>query len=428
MEEKQPNNLQKKLSERLKTLREYAFAFMKWLVLAVPAGLVCGGVGCLFHMLIELATDLRHENFFIIYFLPAGGVLIVLLYRLFRLQNVDGTNHVIESVRKDGKVPFGMAPGILISTVLTHLLGGSAGREGAALQLGGSLGSAMGKLFRLSEKDMHVMVLCGMSAVFSALFATPLTAAVFVIEVISVGTAYYSAILPCVCSSVTAYYLTILLGMKPSFFAVSEVPAITPLSLLGTLGLGVLFALMSIALCVSLSKTKQLFKKVLKNEFVRAAVGGALVIGLTLLFGTDYNGAGMEIAGKAITTGEAHPAAFALKLLFTAVTLAAGFKGGEIVPTFFIGATFGCVVAPFLGINAGFGAALGLVGVFCGATNAPFASLFLSVELFGGAGMPYFAVVCAVSYMLSGYFSLYSSQIIVYDKLKAVLAGRKAIH
>lgn len=404
---------------------KYIITFAKWFILSVVIALVCGGAGCFFHMLIEQATGLREKYDFILYFLPLGGVAIVALYHLFRLENISGTNHVMDSTRGDGKVPFTLAPGIVISTVITHLFGGSAGREGAALQLGGSLGSALGKLFRLDKDDMHIIVLCGMSAVFTALFGTPLTAVVFVLEVISVGTIYYSAIMPCIFSSVFTYLMTDILGVHPVSYFLETVPGISALSLLQTVGLAVLFALVSILLCVSFSKGSWLFKKLIKNPYLRIIAGGAAIVLLTLLCGTDYNGAGMGIVENALINGSARPEAFILKLLFTVITLGCGYKGGEIVPTFFVGATFGCVVAPLMGMDAGFGAALGLVGVFCGATNAPIASLFLGIELFGTRGLPFFAIVCAVSFMLSGYFSLYKSQIIVFDKLKAVFINRK---
>ena len=404
---------------------KYIITFAKWFILSVVIALVCGGAGCFFHMLIEQATGLREKYDFILYFLPLGGVAIVALYHLFRLENISGTNHVMDSTRGDGKVPFTLAPGIVISTVITHLCGGSAGREGAALQLGGSLGSALGKLFRLDKDDMHIIVLCGMSAVFTALFGTPLTAVVFVLEVISVGTIYYSAIMPCIFSSVFTYLMTDILGVHPVSYFLETVPGISALSLLQTVGLAVLFALVSILLCVSFSKGSWLFKKLIKNPYLRIIAGGAAIVLLTLLCGTDYNGAGMGIVENALINGSARPEAFILKLLFTVITLGCGYKGGEIVPTFFVGATFGCVVAPLMGMDAGFGAALGLVGVFCGATNAPIASLFLGIELFGTRGLPFFAIVCAVSFMLSGYFSLYKSQIIVFDKQKAVFINRK---
>ena len=375
-------------------------------------------------MLIELATDFRGEHGFIIWFLPVGGVVIVFLYRLFKLEKIGGTNYVINSIRKDGRVPFTMAPGILTGTVITHLFGGSAGREGAALQLGGSLGSSLGRIFKLDDKDMHVIVLCGMSAVFTALFGTPLTAVVFVMEVISVGVIYDSAIMPCVFSSVFTYYITLILNIHPVNYILNNIPTISPVSLIQSIALGVIFAVVSIFLCVSFSKGEALLEKVIRNDYIRAAAGGLAIALLTLLLGTDYNGSGMGIVNNAILNGIARPEAFLLKLLFTVITLGCGFKGGEIVPTFFVGATLGCTIAPLIGMDPGFGAALGLVGVFCGATNAPIASMMLSIELFGVEGLPYFIIVCSASYMLSGYFSLYKSQIIVYDKLKAVFINR----
>ena len=409
---------------KIKRIGKYITVFLKWLLLSIITALVCGGAGCLFHMLIEIATDFRSEHNFIIWFLPVGGVVIVFLYHIFKLEKIGGTNYVINSIRKDGKVPFTMAPGILTGTVLTHLLGGSAGREGAALQLGGSLGSSLGRIFKLDDKDMHVIVLCGMSAVFTALFGTPLTAVVFVMEVISVGVIYDSAIMPCVFSSVFTYYITLILNIHPVNYILNNIPTISPVSLIQSIALGVIFAVVSIFLCVSFSKGEALLEKVIRNDYIRAAAGGLAIALLTLLFGTDYNGSGMGIVNNAILNGIARPEAFLLKLLFTVITLGCGFKGGEIVPTFFVGATLGCTIAPLFGMDPGFGAALGLVGVFCGATNAPIASMMLSIELFGVEGLPYFIIVCSASYMLSGYFSLYKSQIIVYDKLKAVFINR----
>lgn len=412
------------IKHELKRMLQYITTFLKWTGLSVVTAAVCGGAGCLFHILVEKATGLRESYSFVLCFLPLGGLFIVFMYHIFKLEKIDGTNYVIDSIRKEGKVPFTMAPGILTATVLTHMLGGSAGREGAALQLGGSLGSTLGRLFRLDDKDMHVMVLCGMSAVFTALFGTPLTAVIFVMEVISVGVFYYSAIMPCVFSAVLTYYLTELLSIHPVSYRLAEVPEITPVSLIQCIGLGVVFAAASILLCLSFSKGEGLLHKAIKNDYIRAAAGGLAIVALTLVFGTDYNGAGSAIIDNAILNGAARPEAFILKILFTVITLGCGFKGGEIVPTFFIGATLGCTIAPLIGVDPGFGAALGLVGVFCGATNAPLASMVLSIELFGVGGLPFYAIICSTCFMLSGYFSLYKSQIIVYDKLKAVFINR----
>lgn len=417
--------MKKIITEKLEKCRINLFAFFKWLLLALLTGLICGGIGCVFHFLIEQSAVLREENDWMLFLLPFAGIVIVAVYQITKQNNVDGTNFVIEAIRKDGKVPAGMAPAIVFGTVMTHLFGGSAGREGAALQLGGSIGSQLGKLFRLDKYDMHVIVLCGMSAVFSALFGTPLTAVIFVMEIISVGIIYYSAIMPCVISSVVAYYIAMLANIEPVNFKGIISPDIAPVSLLQSVGLGIVFALLSIAFCIVISRTKAFFKKYFTNPYLRIAVGALFITGLSFLLCTrDYNGAGMEVINRAILDGQARPEAFVLKMILTAITLGCGFRGGEIVPAFYVGATFGCVFAPLIGVDAGFGAAIGLAAVFCGVTNAPIASIVLGVELFGAGLLPYIAIACSISYMLSGYFSLYKSQIIVYDKLKAVFINK----
>ncbi len=397
----------------------YIAVFLKWVFLAGVTGLFGGVIGTLFHISVGFATDLRQTHPWIIGFLPAGGVVILLLYKLGRLSEKTGTDHVIGSVREDGKVSPVLAPLIFAGTVITHLFGGSAGREGAALQLGGSIGTVVGKGFRLDEKDMHLITLCGMSAVFSALFGTPLTAALFALEVISVGVIYYSGLIPCLASSLTAYGVSLFFGVQPVRFTLLSIPDLTLWTILKTAGLAVVCAGVSILFCTALKKTGSWLEKLIPNKYLRIAAGGAAVIAMTLLVGAgDYNGAGMDIVAKAIG-GSAKPEAFALKILFTAITVGAGYKGGEIVPTFFIGATLGCLIGGFFGIGAGFGAAVGMVALFCGVVNCPVASMILGVEVFGAQGLLFFAVACGVSYMLSGYYGIYGSQKIIYSKLKA---------
>lgn len=277
----------------------------------------------------------------------------------------------------------------------------------------------MGRLLRLDDQDLRVATLSGMAACFSALFGTPLTAVIFAVMGISIGTMYHTALLPCLMSALAAFGVSLALGVEPTRFTVTS-PEIVVGTFLRVLLLSVLFALVSILFCKFIHGTERWMQRWIPNPWVRVVAGGLAIVALTYLVGTrDYNGAGMEIITAAVERGTAHPAAFLLKLLFTAVTLAAGFKGGEVVPSFFVGATLGCVAAPLLGLPAGFGAALGLVSVFCGVTNSPVASVFLSVELFGSEGIWYFALACGISYMLSGYSGLYSSQTILYSKLKA---------
>lgn len=405
--------------QKLKLMQKYIITFIRWVIIAAATG-VCGGiVGSFFHKSVEYATKVRLENEWIIFMLPIGGLIIIYMYKLFKLDSNVGTNLIIDSVRTDGKVPLAMAPLIFISTIITHLFGGSAGREGAALQLGGSIGSQIGKLLNLDEKDMHAITLCGMSGVFAALFGTPLTATFFAMEVISVGIIYYSSFIPCIVASIIAYKISLLLGLEPVHFNLKVIPEISAISVIKVAMIGALCAIVSIVFCEALHKTSNFAKEYIKNEYLRIVLGGLTIVILTMIVGnTDYNGAGMNIIANTMN-GEVKYEAFFLKIIFTAITISVGYKGGEIVPTFFIGSTFGCVAAKILGINPSFGAAIGLIALFCGVVNTLISSIILSVELFGADGIILFSVACGVSYMLSGYYSLYSSQKIVYSKLKA---------
>lgn len=401
--------------------------FFKWAAVALVVGAVGGVVGTLFYSLVNGAADFRARYPFMLYFLPLFGLLIAHLYRINGMSDNGGTNQVISSVRDKNHPPVVIAPLIFVSTALTNLGGGSAGREGASLQLGGSIGSAVGKLFRFDEKDMSVVVMCGMSSVFSAVFGTPLTAAVFTLEVISVGQIYYASLLPCLGSSLAAYGISLSLGAVPERFYGVKVADFNLPSVLRVALLGVLCALLSMVFCIVMKRSSKLIKSFIKNVYVRILAGSAAVILLTLICGPQkYNGTGMSLVESAVLHGNAQPWDFALKLLFTAISLGVGFRGGEIVPAFAVGATFGCVFGGFLGLDPGFAAAVGLIATFCGAVNCPIASIFLSVELFGGEGILFFALACAVSFMLSGYYGLYSSQKIVYSKLTARFIDRTA--
>ena len=405
--------------QMIKSTLNYIKTLVKWSIVAIVVGIVCGLVGSAFHLSVDYVTHLREEYRWIILLLPLGGVAIVAIYKLCRFEVNMGTNRVIESVRSDKKVPTRMAPLIFASTVITHLFGGSAGREGAALQLGERIGYRFGKIFRLGEKDMHLVVLLGMSAVFAALFGTPLTATVFVLEVISVGIIYYAGLVPCIISSVVAYNVSLFFGITPVRFLTVAMQPATASVMLKTVVLAILCALVSILFCTAIKKCEHYSEKLLHNNYVRALVGGGIIVLLTVVLRTtDYNGAGMDVITNAIN-GQARPEAFILKIIFTAITIAAGFKGGEIVPTFFIGSTFGCVAGSLLGLNPGFGAAIGFVALFCGVVNCPLASIMLALEIFGADSILVFALACGVSYMMSGYYGLYGSQKIVYSKLEA---------
>ena len=400
-------------------LEPYSKTFLMWLVCAGIAGVACGAVGAAFFHLVRWATGMRQANPWLLYLLPVGGLVIVFVYRACRMGTERGTNAVLESAQQGRRAPLRLTPLIIMATFITHLLGGSAGREGAALQIGGSMGGWLGEKLRLDSRSQRVMVLAGMSAVFSALFGTPLTAAVFSIEVICVGVVYHSALLPCALASLVSYGTAVALGTVPEHFAVRGAAALSFDNSWRALLLGVGCGALGILFCVAMHTASHLYQTKLKNQYLRILVGSALIILFTLAVGSRaYNGAGMDVVEAAITEGQlVYPAAFLFKLILTAITLGCGFRGGEIVPTFFVGSTFGCLVGPLLGLDPGLAAALALVATFCAVTNCPIASILLGVELFGAEPLLLYLLVCAVSYLLSGNYSLYSSQMTLGSKL-----------
>ena len=407
------------MKESFAEFKRRSVAFLKWTGLALLVGAVCGLIGTAFHYSIHIAGELREANSWLIVLLPVGGAAIVFVYSLMRQQITLGTDLLFRSIHTKKTVPLAMAPLIYLGTFITHLLGGSAGREGAALQLGGSMGSSIGVFLKLKNEESRTLALMGMGALFSALFGTPLAAAIFVMEVLALGHMVYSSFVPCLIASLAAYGVSLLLGVSGESFALAAVPSFGAVPLLQTAALAIVCAVLSIAFCKLMHLSNKAAAKYLKNPYIRAILGGAVIVALTLAVGTrDYNGAGSHIIKRAIEQGQAQPWDFALKFIFTAITLASGFKGGEIVPTFFVGAAFGCTVGPLLGMDAGFAAALALIALFCGNTNCPIASLLLAMELFGGKGLPFFALACAISYMLSGNISLYHNQLIANKGLK----------
>ena len=326
--------------------RHFAF-FLKWLAISAFLGVVCGLTGALFHYFIDEATYLFGTYGFLLYFLPVAGLLTVFSYRSLEIYNDEGTNSILRAARAEDSSAFRVTPLIFLSAFLTHLCGGSAGREGAALQIGGSLGSFIARMLNLKKYEQQMLVMCGMSATFCALFGTPLTAAFFAIEVAGVGTVFYAGLLPAVIASFIAKLTALSLGVSAPSFLIAGVQKTNLLLFAKIIILGILCALLSIIFCRVMHTAAALYRKYLKNDYLRIAVGGFIVVILTLLSGSrDYNGSGMTVITAALA-GSAVPAAFAIKIIMTAATSGAGYKGGEIIPAMFIGATFGCTAAPF---------------------------------------------------------------------------------
>lgn len=391
---------------------------IRWIATSIFIGAVVGAVGTFFYHAMAFVTNCRTDNPWLIYLLPFAGLIIIFLYRFSGQYNNTGTNLILTAIQSDNHISIKVAPLILVSTLITHLFGGSAGREGAALQIGGSLGDFFAHVFHFDEKDKKITIMCAMSACFSAVFGTPMAAAIFSMEVISVGIMHYSALVPCVVASLTASILARYFGALPETFSITNIPALTPITAGQTILAAAAFAGISVIFCISLHLSEHYYKKYITNPYLRILAGGIIVIFLTLiLHTTDYNGAGMPMIARCFE--ESVPSySFILKIIFTAATLGAGFKGGEIVPSFFTGAALGCFIGPLLGLPSSLCAGCGMIGVFCGVTNSPISSLLIAFELFGFEGMPYYLITIAVCYMLSGYYGLYSSQRIIYSKTR----------
>ena len=401
--------------------------FLKTFIFAVIIGAGVGAYAALFGLLIYFLTDLRQANGWLLLLLPVAGLLIMASYLAFKVYEPKGTNRVLRSISENEKLPPIMIPLITLGTALTHLCGGSAGREGAALQIGGAMGYWFGRAIKQDRKTLKILTMCGMSAAFAALMGTPITAMVFALEVISIGIMQYSALVPCAISSVIGFEIAKLIGLQHESFTFITMPDFNWLTSLESVGFGVLCAAASIVFCVVLHKTEELFHKYLTNPYVGISFGGLIVVAFSVFLGTtDYNGVGSDIIASALS-GDVVWYAFLAKIFLTAITLGAGYKGGEIIPTVFIGATFGCTVGPLLGLSPEVGAALGVCGLFCGVTNCPISSLILCFEFFGFQGIPYFMIVCAISYRLSGYFSLYQGQKIIYSKSNLTYINRGSL-
>ena len=395
------------------------FVDFKVLTASLCCAVVMGVISFVFLKMLGLSSVFREYFPYCIWFLPLSGMLTTFVYKKYGGESSKGNNLIIQSANEGVKVPKRLAVLTFFFTLLTHFSGGSAGREGAALQLGGSIASSFGRMFQLNEREGRIMTMCGMAAGFAALFGTPLTSVIFAMEVITVGVMHYSAIVPCIISALVAAGLSQAVGIAPTTFSIAHIPTAVGLeNCFRAAVLGVLCAVLSVLFCIVMEHIGGAYRRIFKNPFVRVFCGGCIVIAATYLVGCrDYNGAGMNIIAQALQ-GDAKAEAFLLKILFTALTLGAGFKGGEIVPSFFIGATFGCVAGPLLGLSAPFAASLGMAAVFCGVTNCPLASIMLCIEVFGFHGMAYYALCCAVSYMLSGYYGLYTEQKIMYSKVE----------
>lgn len=407
----------------------YIFKYVfKWLLYTIPVALISGSLVALFLYLLDLATQTRWQYGWLLYLLPLAGVAIVALYR-FRGKNAEaGNNLVMDEIHKPGGgIPFRMAPFVLITTVLTHLFGGSAGREGTAVQIGGSMAAFVGKLLKLKQEDLRILLISGVAAGFGAVFGTPIAGAIFALEVLAFGKIKYDALFPAISASLMADIVCSSYGIKHTHYhvdfhdhvqsAFSFMHFDLKLIFFVIIG-GIFFGLAGNAFSFLTHEIKLLANKFIKQKLLIPAIGGLIVIALTFILGTrDYLGIGVTTAnGTGVSLVNAFKAdgvdlmSWFWKLLFTAVTLGTGFKGGEVTPLFFIGATLGNTVATLTGNPVDLFAAIGFIAVFAGATNTPMACTLMGVELFGGEHVLYYAIACFIAYYFSGNSGIYSSQ------------------
>ena len=401
--------------------------FIKWTLISVVTGCIVGLVGTAFGKGVAFATTFWQSHHWSLFLMPVVGLFIVWLYRVTKEEKNRGTNMVISSISSNEKITLATAPLIFCSTILSHCVSASVGREGAALQLGGALGDLFGSVLRLDEKDKKIAVMCGMSACFAAVFGTPLAAGVFAMEVVSIGVMYYSALVPCLFASFIGAGIAGKLGLAPESFPVSEVPAMSISGAVFAVILAMVCACAGILLCVSLHNSGKLAQKLVPNPYLRVLAGSAIFIVLTLIFKERYyNGGGMQLIERCFE-GESVPVyAFLMKIVFTSIALSAGFKGGEIVPTLTVGASVGYLLTGVLPLPSSLGTAMGMACLFVSVTNCPVSTILMAFELFGFEAMPYFAIAVAVSFTLSGYYGLYSSQKFIYSKIRNEYINRKS--
>ncbi len=407
----------------------------KWILILIPLSAFVGAVIAFFIWSLKLATAYRIDHPWLLFLLPVIGVLIVWSYRAFSKDAEKGNNLIMDEIHSPGGgVPGKMAPLVYAGTILTHLFGGSAGREGTAVQIGGSISALWGKLLKLDEREMRILLISGVAAGFGAVFGTPLAGAIFALEVLVIGRIQYDAIVPALLASILADVTATALGSGHAAYSILFKEQTTifdshirvDLILMAKIIIAcTVFGLAAYLFGEMTHRIKDLSNKYIKNPYLIPIVGGALVIGITFLYGNyDYNGLGVysyRDDGVSILSsfeeGGANAFSWLQKLGLTAVTLGTGFKGGEVTPLFFVGSTLGNALGELMNAPIDLFAGLGFIAVFAAATNTPLACTIMGIELFGSENILYYAIACFVAYYFSGHSGIYSSQKVGIPKL-----------
>jgi H+/Cl- antiporter ClcA len=392
----------------------YLLFLLKWLAICLLIGAFTGTASAVFLWTLEWATTYREAHIWIIGLLPVAGFVIGLSYYLYGESVVKGNNLLIDEYHVPKKIiPFKMAPLVFLGTILTHLFGGSAGREGTALQIGGAIADQFTRVFKLSNLDRKIILIAGISAGFSSVFGTPLAGAIFALEVMVIGRIKFDALIPSFLAAIFANYFCDIWEISfHTHYTISTITDLTPSTVLWSLLAGIIFGLVSLLFSKSTHFWGALFKKYIQYPPLRPVIGGIVLASVVYLMGTTkYIGLGVPTIVDAFNL-DLNSYDFFLKLVFTSFTLGAGFKGGEVTPLFFIGATLGNVLVWFIPMPMELLAGMGFVAVFAGATNTPIACTIMGIELFGIESGVFIALACTTSYLFSGHSGIYSSQII----------------
>jgi H+/Cl- antiporter ClcA len=394
------------------TRRAALLLVAQWLLLGALVGAICGAASALFLFLLQQATNFRTSHQVIVYSLPVAGALIGLVYERFGRSIAGGNNLIIDTIHDDGsRLPLRMAPMVLIGTVLTHLFGGSAGREGTAVQMGASLADAVLERLKLRGSLRRQVLAAGVAGGFGSVFGTPIAGALFGLEFIVLGRIEYDALLPALTASLVGDMITRALGIEHIHYPTPAALALSPLLLLKWAVFAAVLAVATRAFVDLTHFLKKQGERRIPRLPMRMFVGGLLVVLLWRVVGTgDYLGLGVPMIVRSFGDATLSPYAFAWKLVFTAVTLGAGFLGGEVTPLFFVGATLGNVLARALGLPLAMGAGVGLAAVFAAASNTPLALSVMAVELLGANLFPHAVIVCVLTYLMSGQRSIYTAQ------------------
>lgn len=386
---------------------------IKWLLICTVIGAIVGSISAFFLLSLDWATNWREAHLWVIALLPIGGFIIGLSYHLYGDSVVKGNNLLLEEFHSPKKIiPFRMVPLVLFGTILTHLFGGSAGREGTAVQIGGAIADRFTKLLKLSKRDRQIVLIVGISAGFAAVFGTPLAGGIFALEVLILGRIRLDAIVPSFMGAVLANYFCEIWNVSHTHYSISAVAEMNPVNLLWALLAGIIFGLVAMLFSKSTHFWNHLFTKHIKYPPLRPVIGGViLAIAIYSIGTTKYIGLGIPTIVEAFESN-LNSYDFLIKVLLTSFTLGAGFKGGEVTPLFFIGATLGNVLIWFIPLPMSLLAGMGFVAVFAGATNTPIACTIMGIELFGIESGVFIAIACSAAYLFSGHSGVYASQII----------------